>query len=171
MNRPCFRGMIFEGAYCTVDTFRHLLTDQDAVSHLRLVNRSLTVNGFYILGLHLLPRRGVIDKSFHWQGRRGKLQVDTTIKVLNVDTRKREETLAYILRVRKPSISHTYRSIYKLRTYSLDLFKRIVNSGGFEIREVYDVDGGFTGPVTPGPDSENLAFVLSKKQGIKKLLP
>lgn len=167
MNRPCLRGMKFDGAYCTVDTFRHLLTDRDAFSHLRFVNQALTGNGIYILGLHVLPRRGIRNKAFRWQGGRGKLQVHTTIKVLDVDTRRREETLAYILRVRKPSVTLNYRSVYKLRTYSLNQFKEIVDSGGFEIREIYDVEGGYTGPITPGADSENLAFVLGKKQVIQ----
>ena len=143
------------------------MTDQEAISHLRFVNQILTANGIYILGLHVLPRLGVRNRLFRWQGGRGRLRVNTTIKVLKVDTRKREETLAYILRVSKPSITKTYRSVYKLRTYTLDQFKKIAATGGFEIRAVYDVNEGYTGPIAADTDSENLAFVLGRKQTIQ----
>ena len=167
MGYPCLSETKYDGAYCTVDTFRHLVTDQEAVSHLQSVNRALIGNGIYILGLHVLPRRGVRNKVFRWQGERGRLRVNTTIKVLKVDSRKREETLAYILRVSKPSDTSTYRSVYKLRTYTLDQFKKIAATGGFEIRSVYDVSDGYTGPIIADADSENLAFVLGRKQIIQ----
>lgn len=155
----------FDGAYCTVDTFRHFLSDNEAISHLRSVNRILASNGIYVLGLHILPKRGIRKTSFRWQGTRGRLRVHTTITILDVDTSQRKETLGYYLRVTKPSATRTYRSVYKLRTYTLDQFKRIVTAaGGFEIMGVYDVDDGYTGPVIPDADSENLAFILGKNR-------
>ena len=163
MSRPSIGGMKYDGVYCTVDTFRHLLTDRDAIGHLQSINRLLTGNGIYILGLHVLPARGIPITAYRWKGARGRLQVFTTIKVLDVDVRRREETLSYILRVVKPSAVRTCKSIYKLRTYNLDQIKSIVSAGGFEIGAAYDVDDGYAGPVSPGPDSENLAFVLRKR--------
>ena len=44
-----------DAAYCTVNTFRHLLTEQTARDHLQCVAASLRPGGIYILGLHLLP--------------------------------------------------------------------------------------------------------------------
>jgi SAM-dependent methyltransferase len=163
MNTVTLTRAGFEGAYCTVDTFRHLPSDQQAVGHLQLINRALTSKGIYVVGLHVLPKRGIRKTSFRWRGARGRLQVHTTITILDVDSGRREETLGYTLRVTTPSAAHTYRSVYKLRTYTLDQFKRTVSAaGGFEIIGVYDVNSGYTGPVIPGADAENLVFLLGK---------
>ena len=173
LKARCFTGDIravpvkragFDGAYCTVDTFRHLPSDQEAIIHLQGINRALKGDGVYILGLHVVPNRGIRRTSYRWQGTRGRPRVHTTITVLDVDYKRREETLCYKLRVTKPSATQTYRSVYKLRTYSLNQFKRIVTAaGGFEIMSVYEVDKGYAGPVVPGADSENLVFVLGKR--------
>src|SRR6184192_4439016 len=48
-------GRPVDAAYCTVNTFRHLLTEQAARSHLDCIAGSLRRGGIYILGLHLLP--------------------------------------------------------------------------------------------------------------------
>ena len=164
MHSITMRQAGFDAAYCTVDTFRHLLSDRAAISHLQCVNRALSGNGSYVLGLHVVPHRGTQKTSFRWQGARGRLRVHTTITVLDVDTRRRAETLGYRLRVRTPSSTRSYHSVYKLRTYTLDQFKRIVTAaGGFEIMEVYDVNEGYSGPVIPDTSSENLVFILGKQ--------
>ena len=160
------RRGVFDGAYCTVDTFRHLPSDQDAIKHLRKVRRALRADGVYVLGVHVVPRRGTRRESFRWQGIRGTLRVHTTISVLDIDSRRRVETLAYRLRVRKPSGTRDYRSVYQLRTYTLDQFKRIVTTaGGFEITDVYDINDGYAGPLVPAEDSENLIFILKNSGG------
>ena len=163
MHAVTVRQSGFDAAYCTVDTFRHLPTDRAAISHLQCISRALSRNGIYVLGLHLAPQRGIPKSSFRWQGVRGRLRVYTTITVLDVDIRRREETLGYRLRVKTPSITRNYRSVYKLRTYTLDQFKRIVTAaGGFEIMEVYDVNEDYSGPVIADANSENLIFILGK---------
>lgn len=164
MRTVTVKRAAFEGAYCTVDTFRHLPSDQAAILHLQGVNRALIGDGIYILGLHVVPTRGIRKTTYRWQGARGRLRVHTAITVLDVDYKRREETLGFKLQVTKPSAIQSYRSVYKLRTYTLNQFKRIVTAaGGFEIMGVYDVEKGYTGPVIPGKNSENLVFILQKK--------
>ncbi len=46
----------YDGIYCTVDTFRHLLTEKEARQHLLGVSKALKKNGIYVLGLHLLSK-------------------------------------------------------------------------------------------------------------------
>src|SRR5438132_12037629 len=48
-------GRLVDAAYCTVNTFRHLLTEQGARGHLECVAGSLRSGGIYLLGVHLLP--------------------------------------------------------------------------------------------------------------------
>ena len=52
----------YDGIYCTVDTFRHLLTEKKAIQHLENVSFALKKNGIYILGLHIIPRHKKIEK-------------------------------------------------------------------------------------------------------------
>ena len=52
----------YDGIYCTVDTFRHLLNENDARNHLITVKNALKRNGIYILGLHLVSEENKIDR-------------------------------------------------------------------------------------------------------------
>src|SRR6266705_5231598 len=47
-------GRPVDAAYCTISTFRHLLTEQAARSHLECIAGSLRPCGIYVLGLRLL---------------------------------------------------------------------------------------------------------------------
>src|SRR5437773_7088497 len=80
-----------DAAYCTVSTFRHLLTEQAARGHLRCVAGSLRPGGIYVLGFHLL--RLYLDKEdvLRWTERRGETKVTVTLRVLRIDLRRRLE--------------------------------------------------------------------------------
>lgn len=154
------KGPKFEGAYCTVDTFRHLLTDATAISHLRNVSRCLKKNGIYVLGLHLLPRQGLMEKLHRWHGSRGKLTVHSSINVLDVDRKHRTEILGYTLRT---GIKR-YRSVYSLRTYTIDQFHRLLDKANcFEIMNVYDLDYDLNKPVQLDTQSEEAVLLLKNR--------
>ena len=90
----------FDAAYCTFDSFRHLLTEQAARRHLECVAESLRPGGIYILGFHLLPLDAAEECTEHWTGRHGRTQVSVTLRVLATDRRRRMETLRVSLLVR-----------------------------------------------------------------------
>jgi len=48
-------GRSADAAYCMVNTFRHLLTEQAARSHLECIAGCLRPGGIYVLGMNLLP--------------------------------------------------------------------------------------------------------------------
>ena len=153
-------GKKFDGAFCTVDTFRHLFTDDEAVSHLQNVARHLRENSIYILGLHLLPRRGISQKVHRWSGTRGRLTVHSNITVLDINNKQRKETLGYTLRVDRQK----YQSIYKLRTYTRSQFEKLLAKAGcFEVIKVYDLDYNPEKPVLLNSDTEEAVFILRKK--------
>jgi len=160
MTRFNISGPKFDGAFCTVDTFRHLLTDEEAISHLRNISCHLKKNSIYVLGLHLLPWQGIKQKVHRWQGSRGKLTVLSSIIVLDVNRRRREETLNYTLRAGKQK----YQSVYKLRTYTLSQFQALLDKAGcFGIRSVYNLDYDQNQPVQLNEDSEEAVFLLGNK--------
>src|SRR5947209_19820309 len=61
-----------DAAYCTVNTFRHLLTEQAARGHLECFADSVRPGGIYILGLHLLPLGVEEEDVVRWTERRGE---------------------------------------------------------------------------------------------------
>lgn len=153
------RGPKFDGAYCTVDTFRHLLSDKLAIDHLRNVARCLKPGGIYVLGTHLLPKGGIKDKIYRWKGSRGKLTVHSSITILDVDSRMREETIGYTLRVGKQK----YLSIYKLRTYTLRQFHNLLGQAGcFRIINVFDLDYDLNNPLKLDVNTEEAVCLLEK---------
>jgi len=110
------KGKKFDAAYCTVDSFRHLLTKKQAEQHLINVANALKTNGFYILGLHLIPDQRITNKVTRWTARRGRLTVKTSMTMLNLDKKKRMETLKIVFNPKTKTQSNKYESIYKLRT-------------------------------------------------------
>jgi len=149
----------FDGAYCTVDTFRHLVTDTDAVNHLQIVARHLKTDGIYILGLHLLPQQGIKNKVHRWNGSRGCLTVHSNITDLDVNRRQREETLSYTLRVGK----RKYQSVYKLRTYTCKQFQNLLRKAGcFKITSIHDLDYDMNKLKHINSDTEDIVCILKK---------
>jgi SAM-dependent methyltransferase len=69
-----------DAAYCTVNTFRHLLTEQAARGHLKCIADSLRPGGIYILGLHLLPLDGKQENVWHWTEQRRETKVTITLR-------------------------------------------------------------------------------------------
>ncbi len=45
----------FDAAFNTLNTFRHLTTEDQAVRHLKLIAKHLKQGGIYVLAFHLLP--------------------------------------------------------------------------------------------------------------------
>ena len=157
------KGKKYDAAYCTVDTFRHLLSEEKAKRHLINVAKALKKNGVYILGLHLIPKQGVTDKITRWTAKRGRLTVKTSMKMVALNKKERTETLQVTL---NPITKHTdekYESIYKLRTYTLKQFYKLIKSTkAFEIVNVYDHYYDIFNPVILNARSDYGVFVLKK---------
>ncbi len=62
----------FDAAFNTINTFRHLLSEDAARKHLQCVASSLRKGGIYILGLHLLPSDADLYGTERWKASRGK---------------------------------------------------------------------------------------------------
>lgn len=153
----------YDGAYCTVDTFRHLLSEKEAEQHLINVSKALKKNGLYILGLHLFPERDFINKVTRWTARRGCLTVNTSMTMLDLNKKKRTETLKVVLNQRTKTQNSNYESIYKLRTYSLKQFNKLLSSVNvFEIINAYDHYYDLSSPIMLDKASDYAVFVLRK---------
>src|SRR5213083_689360 len=96
-------GQPADAAYCVINTFRYLLTEQAARGHLECIAGSLRPGGIYVLGLHPLPLGGDKEHYECWTQRRGDTKVTTTLRLLRTDRRCRVEKLQVHLLVRRRS--------------------------------------------------------------------
>lgn len=69
-------GGIYDCAICATDTFRFLLSDDEATSHLRCVANSLKIGGLYILDFWAPQNDGDFPNfDVEWEAQQGSLRV------------------------------------------------------------------------------------------------
>ena len=151
-------------AYCFCNTFRHLLTEEAALSHLRSVARALRPGGIYLLGLHLMPIDVDPEDSERWTAERDGVKVKTTLTVHKTFPRKRLERLRVTMDVDAPDERLCVQSWITLRLFDLEeflgLLKRVRSLqlvGTFDF--LYDVDD----PITLDEYSSDVVFLLRKR--------
>ena len=153
-----------DAAFNTINSFRHLATEQEAESHLRCVARALAEGGMYVLGLHLTPTEGERIDEESWSARRGNLSVISRMLSLDVDLERRVERLSMTLDVYTPT--RTFRIVDEMhyRTYTAgqmaDLLSRIPE---LEIAETYDFTYEINAPIRVDSRTEDVVYVLRKK--------
>ena len=131
----------FDFAFCTFSTFRHLLTEEHAVAHLRCVARHLRPGGLYVLGLHLYRAEADYNQRDRWTIDYRRIHVEAEVTVDRLDVPGRREHLTTTLHVRRPSGRFDHRSRTELRLYTLEQFEHtLAAAGGFEPVGTYDFD-------------------------------
>lgn len=131
----------FDSAFCTYNTFRHLMSEADAVAHLRSVAENLRPGGLYILGMHLIPLDAEEACIERWQASHGGTKVNCTLRVIDFNRRARKEMIRVTVKAQKRSGKlERIRSEFPLRLYTAPqakkLFKKVRDV--FEIRGIYD---------------------------------
>jgi SAM-dependent methyltransferase len=108
----------FDFAYCLVNSFRYLLTEDSARRHLAGIGRCLAPGGVYLLGLHLSDYTHGGSERERWIGERGATRVVCTVESQPPDRRSRRETLRSRLLVRENGAVRRYQTQWDFRTYS-----------------------------------------------------
>ena len=152
----------FALAFNLVSSFKYLLDDRAAASHLCCVYDALAPGGVYLLGLH------VVDYEYHaeqgdrerWHADADGLAVDAKIFSSVPDPETRTESVAAYLRVtRAPGDVQRLLCRFPMRTYDVaELFQLVRTCGRpFEVAEVYDFDYR---PSDPRENDDQLAVLL-----------
>jgi SAM-dependent methyltransferase len=153
-----------DAAYCTVNTFRHLLTEQTARGHLECVAGSLCPGGIYLLGLHLLPLDADPEDDARWTEWRGETKVTVTLRMLRTDLRRRIENLRVCLLVRRESKELRLRHEFQLRTYTARQFRRLLCSvSSLELCNIYDSRYNIEQPFAVNDKIAYCLFVLRRR--------
>ncbi|HOM17728.1 MAG TPA: class I SAM-dependent methyltransferase, partial [Thermoguttaceae bacterium] len=166
-----------DAAYCTFDSFRHLLTEQAAQQHLTAVAEAVRPGGIYILGLHLLPPDASPECIERWTERRGRCQVTVTLRVLRCDRRRRIEWIRISVLVRKGVPKHPkrwnaqsgqvirFRDEFPLRIYTARQFRRLLTkTPQWELADVYDFWYEIDHPMKLTDQMADTVFILRRRE-------
>lgn len=108
----------FDAAFNTINTFRHLTSEDDAVKHLKLIAKHLRPGGIYILGFHLLPPDCDPYGTERWKVKKGKTDATFSLKVMESSYKTRLELLKITMTIRKPSGTLRLQDAFHLRLYN-----------------------------------------------------
>src|SRR5438552_16058446 len=158
-------GQPADAAYCVLNTFRHLLTEQAARRHLRCIAGSLRPGGIYVLGLHLLPLDVDKEDVLRWTTRRWETKVTVTLRVLHIDLRRRLENFRVSLLVRHRAPKEVrLRHEFHVRTYTARQFRRLLDSvPSLELCDVYDFRYDIEHPLSLNDQMAYSVFVLRRR--------
>ncbi len=160
---------LVDAAYCTFDSFRHLLTEQSAQSHLERMAEVVRPGGIYILGFHLLPPDAAEDCTERWTERRGRTQVTVTLRVLQCDRRRRMEWIRICLLVRTKKapgseLVQRVRDEFPLRIYTAGQFRRLLAKvPAWELADVYDFWYEMDRPLKLDDSLSDTVFILRRR--------
>jgi len=152
-----------DSAFSTFNTFRHLITERTAESHLRQVARSLRAGGIYILGFHLLPLDVSEECTERWSARRGKTDVAFTLRVVATDRRRRIEQIRISMKVQTPTKTLRLRNEFPLRMYTATQFRRLLKKiPEFWLCDVYDFWYDIETPLKLDDEITDTLFILRR---------
>lgn len=113
----------FDMAYCLVSTFKYLLTEADAVAHLRRVAQVLRPGGIYALGFHLTNYARRNAERERWVQSRGSTKVTCNIQIWAPNRRSRlERARSRLVVTGQAGGPRRYETNWFFRTYSKSQF-------------------------------------------------
>ena len=159
-----FRTRKFDAAINMINSFRHLLSERDAESHLRCVARGLNSGGLFVLCMHLTPTDGEAIEHEEWSARRGNLAVISKMWSKNVDLKKRKELLGMAFDVYTPTRQFRITDEMIYRTYTARQMRSLLSRvPALELVETYDFSYEIDEPITITPATEDVVFVFRKR--------
>jgi SAM-dependent methyltransferase len=127
----------FDLAYCLIDSFRHLRTEEAARAHVRAVARALRPGGVYVLGFDITGDLEQDVSSEAWGFERDGTRVDGEIQCLG-DRASGIETMRVRIDIRKRGRRRERLEAFDpMRVYAKKDVRSLLE-GSFEIAGVFD---------------------------------
>ena len=158
-------GRTFDAAFCTFNTFRHLPSETDAVSHLRSVAAHVRQGGLYILGYHIIPDDAEDTCVERWKASHGGTDLKVAFAVTAFDRKNRFEHVTVTIDARKRSGKRErLTSQFKLRTYNAVQTRRLLAKvkDVWSIAEIFDFDYDIDTTRDLNEDLNDALFVLKR---------
>jgi SAM-dependent methyltransferase len=154
----------FDLAHCLVSTFRYLLTERDARSHLECVARALAPGGIYVLGLHLSDYDDTHRRRERWVAARGGTEVVCNIQSWPPERATRTERLRSRMVVHERGRERRFETNWTFRTYDVRQLRRLLKSvPALEHLATYDFRHDITTVATLDGSQLDVVLVLQKR--------
>lgn len=150
-------GLIFN----VLSTFRHLMTEKEALAHLRLMAGALEPGGVFILGLDLSIYGQDEPDEEVWECRQGGRRAKHVVMSIPAEPQTRRERIINFVTVPKGKRETVLESSYDLRSYSADELAALVEKSPLRIEAVYGYDGR---PAVLGGPERALWLVLKARR-------
>jgi SAM-dependent methyltransferase len=152
-----------DAAYCLMNTFRHLLTERQALQHLQRVADCVRPGGIYVLGFHLVPPDAEETCLERWTAARGRLKVHYTLRVIRCNRQLRREWLRVCLLVRAGNRVHRLRHEFPLRLYTASQFQNLLRRvPAWQLCDTFDFWYELDEPVPLDDQLNDAVFVLRR---------
>jgi len=149
-------GLIFN----VLSTFRHLMTEREAMSHLKLMAGALEPGGIFILGLDLSIYGQDAPDEEVYECRQGGRRAKHVLMSLPAEPETRRELIINFVITPKGLKDTVLESTYDLRSYSAAEIAELIEKSPLRIEAVYGYDG--KDAVLDGPERA-LWLVLKAK--------
>jgi len=158
-------GKRFHMAHCLVSSFKYLLTEQAAASHLQCVCDSLVAGGIYVLGFHLSEYAVQKQERERWVGKKRGLEVVCNITSWPPNQRSRMERIRSRLVVKEHSRTDRFETHWKFRTYDeLQVKRLLAKVPDFEHVSTYDMSYDLDGEQELGAERLDQVLILRKRR-------
>lgn len=165
MERFVIPGKV-DAAFCSINTFRYLLTEESSLGHLKHVGESLMPGGIYIIDFNLVGPLASYPKSDQeqWSSDAEGISVDVTHNVVGIpDMKNRRVKEEITLTVNERGRIHRIRSEEPMRTYLKEQFESLVQSSKlFRILAWHGPDFKIDKFLEAGPETERAIAVLKR---------
>ncbi|MCB1173701.1 MAG: class I SAM-dependent methyltransferase [Leptospiraceae bacterium] len=119
-------GKKFGLAYCLVSTFKYLLSETRARSHLECVAAALQPGGIYVLGFHLTPLPVEHIEREEWQAERDEVAVECVIESWPPDLKRRREKMRNRFQITEKGNTRYVENHWQFRTYTLAQWQKLL---------------------------------------------
>jgi SAM-dependent methyltransferase len=153
-----------DAAFNMINSFRHLLSEKQALAHLQCVARSLKPRGVYVLGLHLTPTEGTAITEERWSARRGHLGINTHLATHDLNLKARTEHCTMTMDVYTPTRKFQITDELVFRTYTWRQMQGLIASAReLELTGVFDFRYEIDAPIEIKPETQDVVLILRRK--------
>jgi SAM-dependent methyltransferase len=154
----------FRLAHCLVSTFKYLLDERSARTHLELVADALETGGVYVLGLHLSAYDDRRRQRERWVEKRGTTKVVCNTQVWPAHRKRRIEAVRTRLVVREEGRELRSETRWDFRTYDARELRALVRSvPALEHVTTYDFRHRIDRPRELDDDQQDCVLVLRRR--------
>ena len=150
-------------AFNTINSFRHLMNQRQAMDHLKCMEKAICPGGIYVLGLHLSPLEGETCDGESWSASRGHLTVNSRLWLDERNLAERYEAYNMTFDVYTPTDQFQIRDQVRFRTYTAAQFTGMIDQlSHFDIEAVYDFSYEIDQAINLDEGHEDVVFVLKR---------